>query len=92
MGGISYIEFVSRGGKRVVLSGIQLVLVLCSVGVVAVGCYRADRSNENREEQSDGGALQDADGVVGSNGDNGEDIDRVPNPQDGNEPAIERST
>ncbi len=72
-------EFVLRGRDSLVLFSTLAVSVLCAVGVVAVGCYQTDRSNEKREGQSDASAFEDADAVAERTSDNEEDIDAAPN-------------
>lgn len=58
--------------------------------MVASGCFRTDRANENDESQSVAGALQDATVVVGGKGGNEGGIDTQPNLKNANDSAIEQ--
>jgi hypothetical protein len=90
VGEFRYIRLGLKREKGLLLSRTLLVAALCATGIVAVGCFRTDRVNENGESQSDAGALQDATAVVGSRGGNGEGIDATLNPRNGNDSAIDQ--
>ncbi len=91
MGAFGYIQLSVKGVGRLFLDKTLRVLALCSVGIVAIGCYRSDRLNENRDGKSDTDAHQYATVDAGSESDSRFDIDTALNPQNGNDSTIVRS-